>query len=65
MERAEAGYVGDLKAVSEQLARDPASVAPSGILGDPRPARAEHGIAYLDNLADYIADWLQARMRES
>ena len=64
MERAEAGYVGDLKAVSEQLARDPASVAPSGILGDPRLANAEHGIAYLDSLANYIADWLQARMRE-
>ena len=64
MERAEAGYVGDLKAVSQQLARDPATVTPSGILGDPRPAKAEHGVAYLDSLADYIAEWMLARMSE-
>ncbi|HEX2173712.1 MAG TPA: creatininase family protein [Dehalococcoidia bacterium] len=58
----EPGYVGNLADAREQLARDPASVSPSGVLGDPRPARAERGAAYLDDLADYIAEWLLPRL---
>lgn len=58
LDRAEPGFTGRLQAVAEQLKRDPLSVSPSGVLGDPTPARAEHGEAYLDDLAGYIAAWV-------
>lgn len=58
MDAAEAGFVGNLKDVKDRIARDPGSVSPSGVLGDPRPARPEHGEAYLDDLVDFIVTWL-------
>lgn len=62
LDRAEPGFTGRLQAVAEQLKRDPLSVSPSGVLGDPTPARAEHGDAYLDDLAGYIANWVAEQL---
>lgn len=59
MDKAEAGYMGDAQAVSEEIARvGTQSVAPNGVLGDPRPATAEAGQAYLDALATLLADFV-------
>ncbi len=63
MEEAAAGYVGPFDAaVSERIFREgmPAITA-NGILGDSRPATAEHGAVYLDTMADYLADWIAER----
>lgn len=60
MDHAEAGYVGPFdQAVSEIIFRDgmPA-LTQNGILGDARPATAEHGRVYLDTLAEFLADWV-------
>jgi creatinine amidohydrolase len=55
MERAEAGFMGALGAVLDQINEDGIeSVAPNGILGDPSKASARHGERYLDRLADAI-----------
>ena len=33
----------------------------NGILGDARPATAEHGRVYLDAMADFLAQWVQTQ----
>ena len=63
MERAEAGYVGPFDAsVSARIFNEgmPALTA-NGILGDARPATAEHGRAYFEAVAAHLADWIGAR----
>ncbi len=60
MEHAAAGYVGPFdETVSQIIFREgmPALTA-NGILGDARPATAEHGRVYLDTLADFLAQWV-------
>jgi creatinine amidohydrolase len=57
MDLAEAGYMGELGAVLDQIYTEGMeSVAPNGIMGDPAQASAEHGQMYFDRLAELIAD---------
>lgn len=63
MEQAAEGYVGPFDAaVSERIYREgmPA-LTQNGILGDARPATAKHGRAYLEAMADHLADWIEAQ----
>lgn len=54
------GYLGDLEPVFAKLMSEGMqSVTPNGILGDARPATAEHGRVYLDSLADFYARWIR------
>jgi creatinine amidohydrolase/Fe(II)-dependent formamide hydrolase-like protein len=60
-ERQEPGFLGDLGEVLDQInAEGIQTVAPNGILGDPANASAEHGRAYLDRIADLIADFVNS-----
>jgi creatinine amidohydrolase len=55
MDLAEAGYMGALGAVLDQINREGMqSVTPNGILGDPAKASPHHGQKYLEQLADLI-----------
>lgn len=63
MDHAEAGYVGPFnEAVSRRIFEEgmPA-LTPNGILGDARPATADHGRVYFDDVAQHLADWVAAR----
>jgi creatinine amidohydrolase len=63
MDHAEAGYVGPFDAkVSEIIfTQGMPALTKNGILGDARPATAEHGRVYLDAMADFLAQWIAAQ----
>ncbi len=63
MDDAEEGYVGPFNAeVSAKIFNEgmPA-LTRNGILGDARPATAAHGVTYLAQMADYLAQWIEAK----
>jgi creatinine amidohydrolase len=56
-ERAEAGYLGPLSPVFDQINREGmASITPNGVLGDPAKAAPDHGQAYLQKMTDRLAN---------
>jgi creatinine amidohydrolase len=60
-ERGEAGYMGPLAPVFDQINRDGMeSVAPNGVLGDPTKATAGHGRAYLERIAELLVRHIRA-----
>ena len=61
LERGEAGYLGPLEPVFEQINRDGMeTVTPNGVLGDPAKATAEHGQAYLERVTNLLVDHVLA-----
>ncbi len=55
MDRARPGFIGDLAPLRDTLMRDGVgAVAPTGVLGDPRPATRERGERYLAALTDAV-----------
>ncbi len=57
MEKAEAGYVGDMAAIMPRLVETGLQpVTPNGVLGDPRPANAERGALYLAELVESLVE---------
>lgn len=62
MDRAQAGYVGDQMAIAPVVFKQGfRSVTPNGVLGDPRPASAANGDAYLDALTRLVVDFIRER----
>jgi creatinine amidohydrolase len=61
LERGEAGYMGPLAPVLDQINRDGMeSVTPNGVLGDPAKSTAVHGHAYLERMTELLADYVRA-----
>ena len=64
LERGEAGYMGPLAPVFDQINRDGMeSVTPNGVLGDPAKSTAAHGQAYLARVTDLLVDHVRAGIR--
>lgn len=63
MDHAEAGYVGPFDEKVSQIifTQGMPALTQNGILGDARPATAEHGRVYLDTMADFLAQWVTAQ----
>ena len=62
MERAEEGYTGDLAlGLRQAFGEGVDTVADNGVIGDPRPAQADSGNAYLDRLTDLIVERVRPR----
>ena len=62
MERAEVGYTGDLAlGLRQAFGEGIDTVADNGVFGDPRPAQAESGSAYLDRLTDLVVERVRER----
>jgi creatinine amidohydrolase/Fe(II)-dependent formamide hydrolase-like protein len=63
MEHAEAGYVGPFDEKVSQIIFNEGmpALTKNGILGDARPATAEHGRVYLETMADFLAQWVIAQ----
>ena len=60
MDRAEAGYTGDLESgIQRFLGEGVQSISENGVVGDPRKASAEHGRLYLDRLIDLVAELIE------
>ena len=65
MDRAQPGFMGDAYGAGIRLNTEGTkSLSPIGVMGDPRPATAEYGKAYLGDLADYLGTYFQ-RGREN
>jgi creatinine amidohydrolase len=65
MDRAAPGFLGRLDDVREKLmTQGLQAVAPSGVLGDPRPATRGHGERYLDALTESVARFFEAAIAE-
>ena len=55
MDRARPGFIDELAPLRDKLMRDGiGAIAPSGVLGDPRPATRDHGERYLAALTDSV-----------
>ena len=53
--------MGPLEPVLDQINRDGMeAVTPNGVLGDPAKSTAAHGRAYLERMADLLADYVRA-----
>jgi creatinine amidohydrolase len=63
MEHAAAGYVGPFDEKVSQIifTEGMPALTQNGILGDARPATADHGRVYLDTMADFLAQWVTAQ----
>ncbi len=63
MEHAEAGYVGPFDAAVSEIifTQGMPALTHNGILGDARPATADHGKVYLGAMAAYLADWIETQ----
>lgn len=61
LERGEAGYLGPLVPVFDQINREGMeSVTPNGVLGDPAKASASHGDAYLARMAELLVEHVRS-----
>lgn len=63
MEHAEAGYVGPFNAAVSEIifTQGMPALTHNGILGDARPATADHGKVYLEAMAAHLADWIETQ----
>lgn len=65
MDQAQPGYVGDQLSVAPIVFQHGfRAVTENGVLGDPRPASAENGAAYLDALTDLLVRFINARRQK-
>src|SRR6185369_946247 len=63
MDRAAPGFIGDLAPLREKLMREGVkAIAPTGVLGDPRPATRAHGEAYLDALTASLTRFFRSEL---
>ena len=63
MDRAAPGFIGDLAPLRETLMREGVkAIAPTGVLGDPRPATRAHGEAYLDALTKSLTRFFRSAL---
>ncbi|HTQ69299.1 MAG TPA: creatininase family protein [Solirubrobacteraceae bacterium] len=62
MERAEAGYTGDMQsAVQQMFEGGVASISPNGAIGDPARASAAHGERYWEIVEELVLEQVQAQ----
>jgi creatinine amidohydrolase len=60
MDRAEAGYTGDMEIGVERFLGEGAhAISDNGVFGDPRQASAEHGRRYVERLIDLSAELIE------
>jgi creatinine amidohydrolase len=65
LEKAEAGYVGDFRAILPQLTTvGLRPVTPNGVLGDPANASPERGRLYLEQSAQALTDAIKAKIED-
>jgi creatinine amidohydrolase len=64
MERAEAGYIGDLReGIDRMLAGGVKAIADNGVVGDPARASAEHGECYWQAAIEIVMEQVEAAGR--
>ena len=59
MDRAAAGFVGELSEIMARVFDGIQNLDENGVLGDPRPATAEAGMKYLKEMVEYLYQWVK------
>jgi creatinine amidohydrolase len=59
MDRAAVGFMGDLSEVTSKVFDGIQNLDQNGVLGDPRPATAEAGKKYLEQIIEFLYLWVQ------
>jgi len=59
MDRAAEGFVGELSEIMSKVFDGIQNLDQNGVLGDPRPASAEAGKKYLEDIVEYLYEWVR------
>jgi creatinine amidohydrolase len=59
MDHAAEGFVGELSEVMSKVFDGIQNLDENGVLGDPRPATAEAGEKYFDDMVDFLHQWVR------
>jgi creatinine amidohydrolase len=59
MEHAAEGFAGELSEIMSKVFDGIQSLDENGVLGDPRPATAEAGKKYFEEMVDFLYQWVQ------
>ena len=59
MEHAAEGFVGELSEIMSKVFNGIQSLDENGVLGDPRPATAEAGKKYFEEMVDFLYQWVR------
>ncbi len=59
MERATVGFMGELSEVTSKVFDGIQHLDQNGVLGDPRPATAEAGKRYLEDIIEFLYRWVE------
>ncbi len=59
MDRADVGFVGELSEIMSKVFDGIQNLDQNGVLGDPRPATAEAGKKYLEDIIEYLFQWVE------
>ena len=57
MDRAAEGFVGELSEIMSKVFDGIQNLDQNGVLGDPRPATAEAGKKYLEDIIEFLYRW--------
>ena len=63
MDRAAEGFVGELSEIMAKVFDGIQNLDPNGVLGDPRPATAAAGQQYLEEVVDFLYQWVEDQDR--
>jgi creatinine amidohydrolase len=58
MDRAAEGFLGELSEITSKVFDGIQNLDQDGVLGDPRPATAESGKKYLEDIVEYLYQWV-------
>jgi len=58
MDRATVGFMGELSEITSKVFDGIHNLDQNGVLGDPRPATAEAGKKYLEDIIEFLYRWV-------
>ena len=58
MDRATVGFMGELSEITAKVFDGIHNLDQNGVLGDPRPATAEAGKKYLEDIIEFLYRWV-------
>ena len=59
MDRAAEGFIGELSEITSKVFDGIQNLDQNGVLGDQRPATAEAGEKYLEDIVEYLYQWVR------
>ena len=59
MDRATVGFMGELSEITSKVFDGIHNLDQNGVLGDPRPATAEAGKKYLEDIIEFLYRWVE------